>query len=350
MNMTMEADIAALQISKMTRHQKLAALLVVLGADGAAQILKNLDEPEVELVSAEMSKLTLITQEMRQEILREFSEMAVQAGTAALGGATYTKAVLEKSVGLFRASDIIGRVSPARIPVGSMRQIVEMDLRQLFNLLKEEQPQTVALVASYLSPEKTSQLMTMFSDAARDQIIERLATLGPTPVEVVETIVQVLSQKTNIKSTRALNQTGGVKIAADVLNAMDRNFSDPLLTELDRRNPDLSQLIRQKMFTFEDLLTLDNASLQKVMREVDMRDLAVALKGASPKLMQALLGCISKRAADTVREEISFLGSVKKKDIEAAQLRVVESVRRLESEGEVEIHRTSGATANEAVV
>jgi flagellar motor switch protein FliG len=350
MTMLTEADIAAHEISKMTRHQKLAALLVLLGVDSAAQILKNLDEHEVEVVSTEMAKLTLITQEMRAEILREFSEMAVQASTAALGGAAYTKSVLEKSVGLFRASDIIGRVAPAPLPVGSMRQIVEMDLRQLFNLLKEEQPQMVALVASYLSPEKTSQLMTMFSDTARDQIIERLATLGPTPVEVVETIVQVLSLKTNVKSTRALSQTGGLKTAADVLNAMDRNFSDPLLSELDRRNPELSQAIRHRMFTFEDLITLDNAALQKVMREVDMRDLAVALKGASARANQALLGCISKRAADTVKEEISFLGSVKKKDIEAAQLRVVENVRRLESEGELEIHSATGATRDAALV
>jgi flagellar motor switch protein FliG len=334
----------------MTRHQKLAVLLVLLGTESAAQILKNLDEHEVEQVSSEMSRLTLITQELRQEILREFSELAVQASTAALGGAAYTKSVLEKSVGLFRASDIIGRVSPAPIPVGSMRQIVEMDLRQLFNLLKEEQPQTVALVASYLSPEKTSQLLTLFSDAARDQIIERLATLGPTPVEVVETIVQVLSLKTNVKSTRALNQTGGLKTAADVLNAMDRNFSDPLLNELDRRNPELGQAIRQKMFTFEDLITLDHASLQKVMREVDMRDLAVSLKGASAKLKEALLGCISKRAAETVKEEISFLGSIKKKDIEAAQLRVVDSVRRLESEGELEIRHAANASRDEALV
>jgi flagellar motor switch protein FliG len=346
----MEAEVAAHQIAQMTRHQKLAALLVVLGADGASQILKNLEEHEVELVSTEMSKLTLITQEMRHEILREFSEMAVQASSAALGGAAYTKTVLEKSVGLFRASDIIGRVAPAPIPVGSMRQIVEMDLRQLFNLLKEEQPQTVALVASYLSPDKTSQLMTLFSNDARDQIIERLATLGPTPVEVVETIVQVLSLKTNVKSTRALSQTGGLKTAADVLNAMDRNFSDPLLNDLDRRNPDLGAAIRNKMFTFEDLIGLDNASLQKVMREVDMRDLAVALKGASSKLGTALLSCISKRAADTVKEEIAFLGSVKKKDIEAAQLRVVDSVRRLESEGEVEINRAPGAKRDEALV
>jgi flagellar motor switch protein FliG len=348
--MNMEADIAALQITQMTRHQKLATLLVILGAESAAQILKNLDEHEVELISTEMSKLTLVTQEMRQEVLREFSEMAVQASTGALGGAAYTKSVLEKSVGLFRASEIIGRVAPAPLPVGAMRQIVEMDLRQLFNLLKDEQPQTVALVASYLSPEKTSQLMTLFSDSTRDQIIERLATLGPTPVEVVETIVQVLSLKTNVKSTRALNQTGGLKTAADVLNAMERNFSDPLLNELDRRNPELGLAIRNKMFTFEELISLDVSGLQKIMREVDMRDLAVALKGASPKLKQALLGCISKRAAETVKEEIAFLGSVKKKDIEAAQLRVVDSARRLESEGELEINSARGATRHEALV
>jgi flagellar motor switch protein FliG len=348
--MSMESDIAALQVSKMTRHQKLAVLLVLLGADSAAQILKSLDEHEVERISTEMSKLTLITQEMRQEILRDFSDMAVQASTAALGGAAYTKAVLEKSVGLFRASDIIGRVAPAPIPVGSMRQIAEMDLRQLHNLLKDEQPQMVALVASYLSPEKTSQLLTLFSDAARNQIIERLATLGPTPVEVVETIVEVLSQKTNIKSTRALNQTGGLKTAADILNAMERNLSDPLLNDLDQRIPELGLAIRQKMFTFEDLVVLDNTSLQKIMREVDMRDLAIALKGASPKLKAALLGCISKRAAETVKEEMAFLATIKKKDIEASQLRIVDSVRRLESEGEIEINHTPGALRDEALV
>ncbi|HEX4119651.1 MAG TPA: flagellar motor switch protein FliG [Verrucomicrobiae bacterium] len=346
----MEAEIAAVQMARMTRHQKLATLLVILGPDSAAQMLKTLDEHEVELVSMEMAKMTLITQEMRREILREFSEVAVQAGTATLGGAAYARAVLEKSVGLFRASDILGRVSPTPAPMGGMRQIVEMDLRQLFNLLKEEKPQTVALITSYLSPEKASQMLTLFTDATRDQIIERLATLGPTPIEVVETIVEVLGQKTNIKSTRALNQTGGLKTAAELLNAMDKNLSDPLLLELERRNPELGQAIRHKMFTFEDMITLDKTALQKVMREVDMRDLAVSLKAASPKLKDALLGCISKRAADTVNEEASFLGSIKKRDIEAAQLRIVDCVRRLESEGEIELRSAAGATKDEALV
>jgi flagellar motor switch protein FliG len=346
----MEAEIAAVQVSRMTRHQKLATLLVILGPDSAAQMLKSLDDHEVELVSTDMAKITLITQEMRREILREFSQVAVEAGTATLGGPAYTRTVLEKSVGLFKASDIIGRVSPSQMPMGGMRQIVEMDLRQLFNLLKEEKPQTVALIASYLSAEKASQLLTLFSDATRDQIIERLATLGPTPIEVVEKIVEVLGQKTNIKSTRALNQTGGVKTAADLLNAMDKTLSDPVLIELERRNPELGQAIRHKMFTFEDMITLDKTALQKVMREVDMRDLAVSLKTASAKLKEALLRCISKRAADTVNEEISFLGSVKKRDIEAAQLRIVDCVRRLESEGEIEVRSAAGAPRDEALV
>lgn len=345
----MEAEVAAVQVAKMTRHQKLAALLVILGPETASQMLKNLEEHEIELVSLEMARLGLITQEMRHEILREFSAVAVQASTAALGGITFTKNVLEKSVGMFRAADIIGRVSPAPVPMGPMRQIVDMDLRQLFNLLKDEQPQTIALIVSYLSAEKSSLILLMFGDALRDQIVERIATLGPTPVEAVETIVQVLAQKTNVKSTRGLNQTGGLKTAADVLNAMDRNYSDPLLTELERRNPELGLAIRQKMFTFEDLLSLDRGALQKIMREVDMRDLAVALKTASAKLKDALLGCISKRAAETVNEEVAFLGSVKKRDIEAAQLRIVDSVRRLESEGEIEI-TSARPTRDEALV
>jgi flagellar motor switch protein FliG len=345
----MEADIAALQVSKMTKLQKLAALLIILGPDSAAQILKNLDEHELEAVSSEMSRLNVVTHELRHEILKEFTDIALQASASILGGAAYARGVLEKSVGLFRASDIIGRVAPAPIPIATMRQILEMDCRQLFNLVKSEQPQTVALIVSFLSTEKSSQLLTLFKPEIRDQVVERLATLGPTPVEVVERIVEVLNQKTKVKSTRALNQTGGVKNAADVLNSLEKDISHSLLMDLERRNPELTMAIRQKMFTFEDLAMLDKTSLQKIMREVDTRDLAVALKGASPKIRDVLLGSISKRAAETVHEEISFLGSVKKRDIEASQLRIIDSVRHLESEGEIELTAVKDSARDEAV-
>ncbi len=332
-----EVSAAATDISKMTKIQKLAALLVILGPESAAQILKNLDEHELEAVSSEMSKLTLISQELQQEILKEFSEVAVQASTAILGGLEYTQTVLEKSVGLFKTTDIISRVAPTRTPVAAMQQIADLEARQLCNLIKLEQPQTIALVCSYLSPEKCAQVLFMLRPEVREQVIERLATLAPTPIEVVEKVVEVLGQKSGTKHTRALNQTGGVKCAANALNAMDKNLSKTLLVALEERNPELGQAIRQKMFTFEDLTALDTHSLQKILREVDMRDLAVALKTASDKLKSALLGSISKRAADTVNEEMSYMGPLKLRDIEAAQMRIIEVVRRLESEGELEL-------------
>jgi flagellar motor switch protein FliG len=346
----MDSDAPVVEVAKMTKLQQLAALLIILGPDSAAQILKNLDEHEIEAVSLEMAKLTVISQEMQREILREFTDVAVEASTAILGGVNFTKAALEKSVGLFRASDIIGRVAPARVPLAAMQQIIEMDVRQLFNLLKNEQPQTIALILSYLSPEKSSQLLMLLRGDLRDHVVERLATLAPTPVEVLERIVEVLSQKAGVKPTRALSQTGGLKNAADLLNSIDKNIGQSLLLELEKRNPDLGQAIRQKMFTFEDLALLDTQSLQKVMREVDMRDLAVALKTASPRLKSVLLSVISKRAAATVNEEISFLGPLKKRDIEASQFRIIDSVRQLETEGEIDLSTATSTSRNELLV
>ncbi len=346
----METEIPAVDIAKMTKLQKLAALLIILGPESASQILKNFDEHELDAISLEMSKLTVVSHELQREILREFPEVAVQASTAILGGVGYTKTALEKSVGALRASDIIGRVAPAPVPVVAMQQIIDMDTRQLFNLVKNEQPQTIALIVSYLSSEKSSHLLVLLRSELRDQVVERLATMAPTPVEVVERIVEVLNQRAGVKSTRALNQTGGLKNAAELLNSLDKNVSQSMLLELEKRNPELGQAIRQKMFTFEDLSFLDATSLQKVMREVDMRDLAVALKTASPKLRSALLSSISKRAAETVNEEISFLGAVKKKDIEAAQLRIIESVRQLETEGELDLSNATSTSRDELLV
>jgi flagellar motor switch protein FliG len=218
-----------------------------------------------------------------------------------------------------------------------MQQIVDMEPRQIYNLVKFEQPQTVALVMSYLGPQKSAQLLVLLRPEIREQVVERLATLAPTPIEVVEKLVEVLNKKVGTKHTRALNQTGGMKMAAEILNSLDKNVSKTLLIALEERNADLGAGIRQKMFTFEDLVLLDLPSLQKILREIDMRDLAISLKSASDKLKTALLSCISKRAAETVNEEMGFMGPLKLKDIEAAQQRIIEVVRRLESEGEIEI-------------
>jgi flagellar motor switch protein FliG len=346
----MSVEIAQLQSAKMSKMQKLAALLVMLGPESATQVLKHMEPHELEAVSMEMSKLTLISQELQAEILQEFTEVAVQAGTSVAGGVNFTKNVLEKSVGLFRSSDILSRIAPSAAPMPSMQQFIEMDTGQLCNMLKQEQPQTIALVASYLPSDKISSLLMLLRPDMRDHVVERLALLGPTPVEVVERIVNLLSQKSGVKTNRLVSQTGGVKTAAEVLNSLEKNLSNTVLSELEKRNPELGLAIRQKMFTFEDLASLDAMSLQKVLREVDLRDLALAFKNASGKVKAKLLACISKRAAETVNEESSFLGPVKKKDVEAAQQRIIESVRKLEGEGELDLGNINSRSADEVLV
>jgi flagellar motor switch protein FliG len=336
------------EVAKMTKIQKLAVLLVILGPESAAQLLKGMEEHELDAITAEMSKISLVSQDTQVEILREFSEVAVHAGTSMLGGPNYTREVLEKSVGLFKASDILGRVTPNRASVSVMQQIVEMDARQIFNLIKGEQSQTIALIISYLNPEKASQVLTLIRPDQREQVIERLANLAPTPIEVVEKVVSVLTQKMGGRHPGAIHQTGGLKVAANVLNALDKNLSKTILLAMDEHNPELGQSIRQKMFTFEDLTTLDPTSLQKILREVDMRDLAVALKTASDQLKTSLLSCISKRAAETVNEEMSFMGPLRLKEIEAAQLKIIDVVRHLESEGEIDLTEAR-ASSHEAM-
>jgi len=329
----------------MTKTQKLAALLIILGPESAAKILKSLSPPDLEVVSTEMAKLPLITQELRVEVMREMSEVAMAASTALRGGVEYTQAALEKAVGVYKASDILNKVSPNRGSSALVQRLMEMEPRHIFNLLKDEYIQTITLVTSYLRPDKASELLSLLRPELRDQIIERLATLEPTPVEVVETVVEVMQRRLDGKATRGLSQTGGLKSAADVLNALNKTVSKSIITSLEERNAELGQAIRQKMFTFLDLARLDSSALQKVMREVDMRDLALALKKADEGVKAKLLSAISKRAAETVNEEISFMAAVKLKEIDAAQLRIIEVVRRLEGEGEIDLEIPQEAAA-----
>jgi len=332
--------------ASMSKVQMLAALLVMLGSESASVILRQFQPREIESISREMARFTLITREQQHQILEEFSDVAVSASTSISAGADVTRHTLEKALGPFKASDVMGKVTTTRAPLGSMQVIAEMDPRQIFNLVREEQVQAITFVVSHLSPEKAAAVLNMLTPEKRELAIERLAGLVATPVEVAEKVVEVLNTKLGVKQTRAMSQTGGVTIVADVLNAMDKTVSRELLTNLENRNPELTLSIRKKMFTFEDLLLLGGGSIQRIMREIDMRDLTVALKKASAPLKNLLLTNISRRAAESVQEEIAFLGAVKARDVEAAQFRIIDAVRKLEAEGEIELE-DSRMTENE---
>jgi flagellar motor switch protein FliG len=337
------------EASKMSKLQKLAALLVILGPDAASAVLRGFDPPEIESISSEMSKFPMIGQELQRVILSEFSTVAVEAGTAIRGGVDVTRNTLEKAIGVFKAAEVLGRIAPARSSVTAMQEILDMEPRQVYNLLRHEQPQTVALVLSYAGADKAAEAISYFPPEQRDKILERIATLAPAPVEVVEKVVEILVAKRGVSRTRAMSQTGGVKTAADLLNAMDKTQGKTLLSSIEERNPDLGQAIRQKMFTFEDLVGLDTTVLQRILREVDLRELALSLKSASEKLKVKLLGCITKRAAESVQEEMTYMGPVKLRDIESAQMRVIDAVRRLEAEGAVDLGQTRKEGQHEMV-
>jgi len=333
----------------LNKIQKLAGLLVMLGPESGGLILRQFQPREVEAISREMARFNLITREQQLEILEEFSDVAVAASTSLSAGIDATRNTLEKALGSFKANDILGRVASTRTSAGgAMQAIADMDPRHIFNLIRDEQVQAVTFIISHLSPEKAAQVMNLLRVEQRDQVIERLATLAPTPVEVAEKVMDVLNAKLGVKQTRALTQTGGVTTAADILNAMDKTVSRTLLTNIEERNPDLSMAIRKKMFTFEDLLLLGAASIQRIMREIEMRDLTLALKKASEPLKKLLLSNISRRAAESVQEELAFLGHVKLRDVEAAQFRIIDAVRKLETEGEIDLDEAR-ALENELV-
>ena len=335
----------------LTRPQKLAVLLCMLGPESAAEILKHFDDREMELVIGEMGKLELISQELQAQVLKEFGDVAVVASTSVAGGEEIVRLTLEKAVGQSRAASIVGRNGGQKGEVDQgdlLRPILNADPRELFNAIKTEHPQTIALMTSYFPPEKASAFLNQCPGELRDKIVERYATLQPTPIEVIEKIVTIVARKLGVKATRGISETGGVKSAAALLNALERTMSKTVLTSIEERNPDLSKSIRAKMFIFEDIIRLDSAALQKIMREVDTRDLTISLKKASNQVKAALLGSISKRAAETVKEEMAFLGTLKTKEIEASQTRIVDIIRRLEGEGEIDLNpqeETADATA-----
>lgn len=333
----------------LTKIQKLAALLVMLGSESASVILRQFQPREIEAISREMARFNLITRDQQFEILQEFSDVAVAASTSISAGVDVTRNTLEKALGSFKASDVLGRVVSTRAPLGAMQAIADMDPRHIFNLIRDEQTQAITFVISHLSPEKGAQVLNLLRADQRRDVIERLANLAPTPVEVAEKVVDVLNAKLGIKQTRALSQTGGFTAAADVLNAMDKNVSRELLTSIEEKNPELSQAIRKKMFTFEDLQLLDASAIQRIMREVDSRDLTLALKKASEPLKRLLLSNISRRAAESVQEEMAFLGHVKARDVEAAQFRIIDAVRKLEADGEIELNENRSETEYELV-
>lgn len=327
----------SIDYSKLNRQQKLAVFLIVIGPQAAADIMKTFDDTEIELLCREMSNYPMISDSVRAQVLEEFAPIVGESCVATMGGLPYAQKALEIAKGDFKASSIIGRVGPTGTSVEVIKDISEMEGRQIFNLIKNEQPQTISFVLSYLDGAKASEIFMMLSPDVREDVIERLGTIESTSLDLVAKIVRSLGKHFDTKVRPTFHHSGGVRAVATLLNGVDKEMSKGLLARLEERNATLGAAIRRKMFSFDDLLRLQPADLQRVLREVDSSDLATSMKSASEGLKEKIYNSISKRAAESLRDEISMLGPVRLKDVEAAQDTIIQVVRRLEEEGSISL-------------
>ncbi len=325
--------------TKLTRQQKLAIFLIVIGSAAASDVLKQFDDAEVELLCREMSQFPMVPDALAHQVLEEFSPIIGDSIASTLGGMDYARGALELACGDYKANAILSRVgaSPSGGTVEIIKEIAEMEGRQIFNLIKNEQPQTVSFLLSYLGKEKAIEVFTLFTPEQREDIVERLGTIDSTSVDLVGKIVRNLGKHIDRKTRPTFHQSGGVRAVADLLNGMEKDISKGLLVRLEERNAQLGAAIRKKMFSFEDLGRLQSPDLQRVLREVDSANLGVAMKSASEPIKEKIYASISKRAAESLRDEISMLGPVRLKDVEVAQDAIIQVVRRLEDEGVISL-------------
>lgn len=330
--------------SKLNRQQKLAIFLIVIGPESAAEVLRHFDDAEIELLCREMSQYTMISDTTRSRVMEEFTPLIGEGITSTLGGLDYARRTLEIARGDYKAGTIIGRLGPAGSAVEVIKDISEMEGRQIYNLIKNEQPQTISFVLSYLEGAKAAEIFALLSPDLREEVVERLGTIDSTSLDLVGKIVRNLGKHFDNKVRPTYHRSGGVRAVADLLNGIDKEMSKSLLARLEERNAQLGAAIRKKMFSFEDLNRLQAQDLQRVLREVDSANLAVSMKSASEPLKEKIYGSISKRAAESLRDEIGMLGPVRLKDVEVAQDAIIQVVRRLEEEGSISLDSSGEGT------
>jgi len=330
---------ADLDYSKLNRVQRLAVFLIVIGPESAAEVLRHFGDTEIEAICREMGQATVVSDAVRTSALEEFTPVVGESLGCTLGGLDYARRTLEIVRGEYKAGLLLTRIGAEPVATTSsselMADIAEMEGRQIYNLLKDEQPQTVAFLLSHLGSAKSAEVFQLLPSELREDVAERLGTIESTPRDMVARIVRNLSRHVSGKPAQAYHASGGVRAVADLLNALDKESSKSLLGRIEERNAVLGAAVRRKMFSFDDIRRLSAADLQRVLREVESSHLATAMKSAAESLRESIYAALSKRAAEALRDEIGMLGPVRLKDVEVAQDAIIQVVRRLEDEGAI---------------
>ncbi len=325
--------------SNITGIQKAAILLISLGASVSASVLqKGFPDEEVEKLTQEISLFENIPKDIQRFVLDEFYQLTQAREYLARGGFDYAKDILEKAMGEEKAKEILGKVSSTiqKVPFNNLRRT---EAKHLFNFIKEEHPQTIALILTYLLPEQASSILASLATEIQSDVAKRVAIIDRIAPEVIKEVESVLEKKLSLIVTQQDQQTGGIKALVNILSRVDRSTEKTILEELEMDDPELTDEIRKLMFVFEDVVKLHDTAIQRVLREVDQKDLARAMRGSNEDVRIRIYKNMSKRAADMLREEIQFMGPVRLRDVEESQQRIVQLIRRLDEAGEIIIAR-----------
>ncbi|HHY95930.1 MAG TPA: flagellar motor switch protein FliG [Firmicutes bacterium] len=323
-------------------RQKAAVLLISLGPELSAQVFRHLREEEIEQLTLEIANVRKVPPEVRGKVFEEFLQMSLAREYMSRGGIEYAKDLLERALGSQRALDILQRLT-ATLQVRPFDFARKADPGQLRNFIQNEHPQTIALVLAYLHPEQAAAVLGSLPPELQADVARRIALMDRTSPEVIREVERVLERKLSSLSTQDFAAAGGLEAVVEVLNHVDRSTEKSIMETLGINDPQLAEEIKKRMFLFEDIVSLDDRSVQRVLRDVDLnRDLPMALKVSSEEVRQKVFRNLSKRAVESLKENMDYLGPVRLREVEEAQQKIVNVIRRLEEEGEIVIARGGG--------
>ena len=326
---------------KLTGLQKSAILLIALGPEKSATIFKHLKEDEIAELTLEIANTRSITPQVKDSVVDEFYKICLAQQYIAEGGIGYAKELLEKALGSEAALQVIGKLTSS-LQVKPFEFVRKAEASQLLNFIQDEHPQTIALILSYMSASQASQIISGLPQERQADVAKRVALMDRTSPDVIKEVEKILESKLASLVNQDYTIVGGVDQVVEILNSVDRGTEKHIMETLEIEEPELADEIRKKMFVFEDILLLDDKAIQRVLRDVENSDLALALKGSNEQVQNAIFNNLSKRLAAMIKEDMEFMGPVRMKDVEEAQQKIVNLIRKLEDSGEIIISRGGG--------
>lgn len=319
---------------KLTQEQKAAAVVVSLGADKASKLYKFLSESEIERLTIEVAKLGRISPEQTEEVLDEFYKTVLTQKVMTDGGMEYARAVLEKAFGEATAQTLLDKLSKS-LKTRPFEFIRSSNAKNLFSFLQHERPQTIALILSYADADQASSVISELPKEKRIKVVESIARMESASPEAIKVVENSLRKRFDGVLSSDFTKVGGIDYIADVMNHMDRSNEKYIFDELGKEDEELAETIRKKMFVFEDITSMDNRSIQRFIRECDVKDIVYALKGSDDNIKELIFANVSSRMAESIQSDLEVTVNVRLRDVEEAQQRIVGVIRKLEEAGEL---------------